>query len=168
IPNAVVSYQIDFEGDGIIDYTGPAFEDISHAYTTEGIYYPTVTVTDDQGNVFTDGMAITVLNKAKIDALLKSKWEGMKGALASKNIEGALTFFIPESRELYRQAFNLIIYYLPEIVSAMQRVELVYSKDKIAKYRIIRMQHIGGTPVEVTYYIYFVKDSRGVWRIDQF
>ena len=93
IPNAVTSYQIDFEGDGTIDYTGPTFEDISHTYTTEGIYYPTVTVTDDQGNMYTDSIGMTVLNKAKIDALLKSKWSKVKSLLATKDIEGALGNF---------------------------------------------------------------------------
>ncbi len=62
-PNPIVSYQMDFDGDGDIDYTGDTFDNITYTYTTEGIYYPTVTVTDDQGNTYTDSIAITVLNK---------------------------------------------------------------------------------------------------------
>jgi len=55
-----VSYEMDFEGDGIIDYTGDSFEDVSFIYTTEGIYYPEIRVTDDQGNTYTDKIAIVV------------------------------------------------------------------------------------------------------------
>ena len=42
IPNAITMSQFDFEGDGIIDYTGTTFDNINHTYTTEGIFYPTV------------------------------------------------------------------------------------------------------------------------------
>ncbi|MCL5421312.1 MAG: PKD domain-containing protein [Nitrospirae bacterium] len=88
-----ILYQMDFEGDGVIDYTGQTFESISHTYTTEGIFYPTITVTDDQGNTYSDTIAITVLNKAEVDTLLKGKWEGMKGALAVGDINRAVINF---------------------------------------------------------------------------
>jgi hypothetical protein len=159
---------MDFEGDGVIDYTGTTFEDISHTYTAEGIYYPTLTVTDDQGNTYSDTIAITVLNKAQIDALLKSKWEGMKGALRYKDVEGALTQFVEETKEQYRQAFNYISDIIPDVVNGMQNIELVYLKDKVSKFRIRREQIIEGNPQEITYYVYFVKDNDGIWKIEKF
>ena len=79
-----MNYQIDFEGKGIIGYSGATFDNVTYTYTTEGIYYPTITVTDDKGNTYSDSIAVTVLNKSQIDALLRSKWEAMKGALAEK------------------------------------------------------------------------------------
>ena len=81
IPNAVSTYQIDYEGDAVIDYAGTNFEDISFIYSTEGIYYPTVTVTDNQSNNYTDTIAIIVLNQNDLDMLLRTKWQGMKTAL---------------------------------------------------------------------------------------
>jgi len=101
-----VSYQMDFERDGVADYTGTTFENINHTYTTEGIFYPTITVTDNQGNTYSDTIAITVLSKAEIDALLKTKWEGMKGALTRGDIEGALNYFTYDSKEKYRTTFT--------------------------------------------------------------
>ncbi len=65
IPNTVSTYQMDYEGDGTVDYTGTTFDNISHTYTTEGIYYPTITVTDSQSNTYTDTIAIVVLNADK-------------------------------------------------------------------------------------------------------
>ncbi|MHB8883415.1 MAG: PKD domain-containing protein, partial [Thermodesulfovibrionales bacterium] len=165
IPNAVVSYQIDFEGDGIIDYTGPAFEDISHAYTTEGIYYPTVTVTDDQGNVFTDKMTITVLDKAKIDALLKGKWEGMKAALLAGNVEPALNHFVDPSKEKYRRILSVLKPYLSLIAADMREINLNSIRQDVAEYRIIRTENIGGQLRGIMYLIYFVKDEHGLWKI---
>ncbi|MBI4654252.1 MAG: hypothetical protein HY752_04580, partial [Nitrospirae bacterium] len=67
LPNPIASYKMDFEGDGIIDWTGASFESISHTYTLEGIFYPTLYVTDTQGNIYSDVIAITVLSKTEMD-----------------------------------------------------------------------------------------------------
>jgi PKD repeat protein len=163
-PNPIVSYQIDFDGDGVIDYTGETFEVVTYTYTTEGIYYPTVTVTDDQGNIYTDTIAITVLNKAEMDALLKAKWAGMKGALAEKNISRAMTQFSSDSQERYKYIFANLLNLLPDIVAHMQSIEMVTVEDGIAEYRIKKVENVG----EVTYYIYFVVDKNGLWKIMQF
>ena len=164
LPNAVTSYQIDFEGDGVIDYTGETFEDIFHTYTTEGIYYPTVTVTDDQGNIYRDTIAITVLNKEKIDALLKGKWEGMKGKLIQGNIANALKYFSDSSYEEYKEIFELISPQLGGLVSTMRDIFQNNITQGIAEYTITRQQR----GVDIVYFIHFVKDSNGIWRIDGF
>jgi PKD repeat protein len=168
ISGSVTNYEMDFEGDGVIDYTGTTFEDINYTYTTEGIYYPTITITDDQGNIYTDTIGIIVLNKAEIDALLKGKWEGMKGNLSNQDVEKGLEYFLESSKEAYRQAFNIIIDKLPQIISDMQDIEMIYLKDGVAKYRINRIHDINGTLQTITYYIYFVKDTEGIWKIDRF
>ncbi len=85
-----------------VDYTGPVFENINFTYTTEGVYYPALTVTDDQGNAYTDSIAIIVLNTAALDALLQGKWEAMKTALAKQDINTALDYYTKDSREHYK------------------------------------------------------------------
>jgi len=163
-----VSYQLDFEGDGVIDYTGTTFENVSHTYAQEGTFFPTVTGKDDQGNIYSDTTAITVLKKAELDTLLKGKWEGMKRALVNRNIEGGLMYFYDGSKESYRQAFNVILNELPKIVSDMLGIEMIYVKGDLAKYRIRRDQNIDGTLQTLTYYIYFLRDRNGVWKINRF
>jgi hypothetical protein len=165
ISNPISSYQMDFEGDGTTDYTGTTFEGISHAYTSEGIYYPTITVTDDQGNAYTDTMAITILNKAAIDALLKSMWEGMKTELINQDVEGALAYFMEESRDLYGELFTALFDELQDIAQTMQPIDLIYLRNNTAKYRILLDEFYGGEMVSMTYYIYFVIDRDGVWKI---
>ncbi len=61
IPNPVSTYQMDYEGDGTIDYTGSTFENISVTYTKEGIYYPTIKVTDTKGISYSDEAIAKVL-----------------------------------------------------------------------------------------------------------
>jgi hypothetical protein len=99
---------------------------------------------------------------------LRSKWEGMKIGLFNKDIATALGYFIDSSKEVYQQAFNLIIDELPQITSNMQDIEMVFLFNNTAKYRINRLHTIDGIPQTITYYIYFVKDLDGVWRIDRF
>ncbi len=158
------SYQMDYEGDGVVDYTGTTFENISHAYTSEGIFYPTVTVTDDQGNTYSDTIAITALSKTEIDTLLKGKWGGMKGALAEGNVEKILTYFLISSQERYRYIFTSLINPLADIAAGMQSIEMISLKNGVSEYRIKRLEDVG----EVTYYIYFVLDENGLWKILQF
>ncbi len=45
---------------------------------------------------------------------------------------------------------------------------MIYAKDKRVKYRVNRQHDINGTPVTITYYIYFVKNRQGIWQIEQF
>ena len=164
IPNSVSNYEMDYEGDGTVDYTGATFEDISFTYTTEGVYYPTVTVTDDQSITYTDTIAIIVLNEADLDALLRAKWEGMKTALGNQDINLASSQFVSTSQERYQNIFTELYDYLSDISSNMQDIEKISIVDGVAEYRIKRVEVEG----EVTYYIYFVIDENGIWGIKQF
>ena len=156
-----VSYQMDFEGDGIVDYTGSTFEDITHTYTTEGVFYPIITVSDKQGNIYSDTIAITAMNKTEIDALLKGKWEGMKGAMATGDINEALNYFAKGSREEYREIFGLLVLQFPSLVSGMREITMIEVVGNVAEYYIKRLQR----GVDISYFIYFMKDEDGTWRI---
>ena len=101
IPNSVATYEFDYEGDSVIDYTGTTFDNMSVTYSTEGIYYPTVTVTDDQGVTYTDTIVIVVLNVTELDTLLQTKWEKMKAALASQDVNGAVVYYVDEAQDHY-------------------------------------------------------------------
>jgi len=164
IPDTITNYQIDFEGDGVIDYQGTTFDNITHTYTQEGIFFPTATVTDDKGNTYSDTIGITVLNKTEIDALLKGKWEEMKEKLKNKDVEGAITYFDSASQEKYRSVFTSLLNSLPDITANMQTIEIISIENGVAEYRIKRMEDVG----ELTYYIYFAKDANGLWKIDKF
>ena len=159
---------MDFEGDGVIDYTGTTFENISHTYASEGIFYPVITVTDNLGNAYSNTAAITVSSKTEMDTLLKAKWEGMKTALTNGDVEGAVGYFHEGSQAKYREIFQLLQNELPNISANMQDTQLIYLKGNIAKYRIRREQEIKGTLQTITYYIYFVRDENGLWKVESF
>ena len=165
--NPVSSYSWDFDGDGTAEVTGTETE-ITAQYQYPRLYFPRVTVTDNQGTSYTETSIVHILSREEINALLKSKWQAMKEALFNKHIPKSLGYFIESSREIYQQAFNLIIDELPQIVSDMQDIEIIFLFDNTAKYRINRVHNIEGVLQTITYYIYFVRDLDGLWRIDRF
>ncbi len=164
IPNTVTTYHMDYEGDSIIDYTGATFNNINHTYTTAGVYYPTVTVTDSQSNTYSDTIAIVVLNTTQMDALLRAKWNAMKNALANQNVNGALIEITEDSQEMFRYNFELMQSILPAIVQDMGNITLKALENNKAEYEMTVIQD----GVERSYYIEFVVDSNGIWRINFF
>ena len=161
IPNSVASYDFDYEGDTVVDYTGATFDDISVIYQTEGIYYPTITVTDDQSITYTDSIAVIVLNQNDLDTLLQAKWSAMKTALGNQDVNGALVNFAENSKDMYQYNFQLLQSNLPSIVLDMNNITMTEVKDGIAEYEMNTF--IDGT--EYNLYIKFVKDVDGIWKI---
>ena len=57
----IVSFTIDFETDGVVDYEGTDISvGVNHTYTTAGTYTATLTVIDNRGRTATDTVTITV------------------------------------------------------------------------------------------------------------
>ena len=164
IPNAVSTYQIDYEGDAVIDYAGTNFEDISFIYSTEGIYYPTVTVTDNQSNNYTDTIAIIVLNQNDLDMLLRTKWQGMKTALVAGDTATALNYISPITRTAYQEMFSALTGQLASIIATQTGFNLITIKDNIAQYKLNTLE--SGTIY--SYKVIFSKDSEGIWMIQDF
>jgi DNA-binding beta-propeller fold protein YncE len=91
-------------------------------------------------------------------------WNEMKEALKDGDIEAALTHFSVGSKERYREIFTLLENELPRIAEEMEDIQRIYIRGDVAKYRIRRLE--GG--IQITYYIYFIKDEEGNWKIRQF
>ncbi|MBI4837631.1 MAG: fibronectin type III domain-containing protein [Nitrospirae bacterium] len=164
ISNAVATYQMDFEGDGAIDYAGTTFENISYTYTTEGIYYPTVVVTDAGGSTYSDTIAIIVLNATDLDALLQAKWNAMKTALRAKNIEAALNYIDAEKREIHRAKFEVLKDSMPAILDTFVEFNFVKFYKYTIEYEIVANEN----GVLYSYPITFIRGEDGIWRFRKF
>jgi hypothetical protein len=163
----VSSYSWDFNGDETPEITGAEGTVIAQ-YQFPGIYFPRVAVTDNQGNIYTETTLVNVLSREEMDALLTSKWEGMRVALVNQNIDEAVNYFAEESRQLYSEIFAALNAQLPQIVQEMQDIQLIYSQNNISKYRIGKNESYGGQALSIAYYIYFIVDRDGIWRIYKF
>jgi sugar lactone lactonase YvrE len=89
-------------------------------------------------------------------------WSDMKEKLSEGDIEGALTYFSEASQDRYREIFTLLQAELPQIANQMQDIHLISIRGDVAEYIIVREED--GT--EMGYFIYFIKDEDGNWKID--
>ncbi len=159
------------------NYSGPAAADslvfnsvtsLTAQMSVPGIYTFNVEITDASSNTYTDSVAVLVLDPAAFDAFLKAKWNGMKTALAAQDVEGGVSYMLERSQDKYRDALNAIIVDLPQLFNNTENIEMIYARKNRIKYRINRLHDIEGTPVNITYYIYFIKNKDGIWKIEQF
>jgi len=121
-------------------------------------------VTDDQDNEYQQEVMVNVLSLDEMDTLLRGKWAGIKTALSNGDIGEAGDYIAEGSREMYEYNFNLMSSYLVEISAGLQDIALVQIQDGLAEYRMWAEQE-GKT---YSFYILFVKDSDGIWRIQFF
>lgn len=138
------------------------------SFNDPGVYTLFFAIATDNDQVYTNEITVNVLDRGALDKMLGAKWENVKTAWAAQDVEGGLANFAESSKANYRGALNAIIAELPQIVSNMQDMELIYARGRYVKYRINRLQDINGTMVDMTYYLYFVKDQSGLWKVDQF
>ncbi len=164
ISNQITTYEMDFEGDSVIDQTIVDPDNVSFIYNLEGLYYPTITVTDDQSNQYTDTIAINVLSLDEMDTLLKAKWEDLGTALINDDIEKALALFDEGFREVYREQFIELSSILNTIGNELGYLRLVAIGDNRAEYEII----VTREGVTYSFYLLFVRDKDGLWKIRAF
>jgi hypothetical protein len=161
-------FEFSFIGPDTIEFLEPGDDEYRVRMTTKGIYFIMVEATDDDNNTYTDTVAVQVLDRAELDALLKAKWNGMRTSLINGDITGALTYFYESARADYEEIFNTLSSDISEIASTMREIELIYSEGRITKYRIKKQELVQEQNYDVAYYIYFIKDHNGMWRIESF
>ncbi|MBU0730157.1 MAG: FG-GAP repeat protein [Proteobacteria bacterium] len=140
-------------------------ENFTVQVSVPGIYYITAEVTDASSNVYFDAAAILVVDKVALDTLLKAKWDGMKSALAVQDVEGAVSYFAGVNTETFREIYTLIQEQLQAVASEMQEIEMIKLQGRKAEYRIKKNMIYGGQPRTITFYLYFIKESNGLWKI---
>jgi hypothetical protein len=140
--------------------------------TKPGLYCFTVddTETKDNGTTIEHSDTISVMVEAPLlfDAKLRGKWDGMKSAFGSQNVPGALKGFSGAAQNKYGRILTTLNNRLPSMAANMQDIKLVSVAGDVAKYRISRMENIDGQQREITYFIYFIKDANGLWKIESF
>lgn len=163
VTNSITNYQLDF-GDGSTPYTGANFDNVSHTYTTEGIFMAMVTITDALANVYTDIVAVSVQNKILLNTLLTNKWNGMKASLQVADIETAVSYISGRFKDAYRQQFTALSQFVPEIVSQFGAITMVNVKNNIAEYDLSTVRN----DIAYSFQLKFVRDVDGFWRLNSF
>lgn len=144
----------------------PNENEYSVRMTTEGVYYFAVEAIDDQSNIFTDTVAIEALDEFTLDTLLRAKWERMRQALITNDIESAVAEFRLDRRAAYNEVFTALSDQIASILPGSQNIELVEVLDIKVQYIADIEIVVDNQPMTVSSYIIFIKDEDGLWRIN--
>ena len=165
---AISTSSVSYAGPGTVEFPTGSVEEYTAQMTAEGIYYFTAEATDAENNIYTDTVAVQVLDIAELDALLKSKWSGLKLELMNGDIEGGMEYFSESSKQRYSEIFNYIEENIPGGISdeaqSLPEPILVEGDGSLVTYILAREED--GTMMEYT--LYFVKDNFGLWKIYEY
>lgn len=157
------SLSLDFEGDGVNDFTTTdATAVLQQTYSTPGLYVARLSLTDTQGVIHTAEAAVGVQDVAAMDALFQSLWNGMNAALLAGDKATALTFLTAGAQAKYGPVFDVLLSQMPQIIASYSSLQQVSISSDIGEYAINRT--INGE--NWIFLIYFLKDADGVWRLD--
>jgi hypothetical protein len=162
--SAPATIAMDFDGNGTVDFTGPKLDGQTFTYTQPGLYFPTATITDVQGNQFTATAFVQLYDSLALDALLQGKWRAMKDALRAVDIASAVTHIVGDMRADYAAAFRIIAARLPNIDAILTDLVLLEVRDGTAIYEATRTD----AGLVKLFEARFAIDNDGVWRIEAF
>jgi hypothetical protein len=122
-----------------------------------GFYTATATITDTAGGTT---VATTTVGAIPVPDF-PGKWTSFKGALAQGDVEGALRLVAEPVRDSYRAVFQALGSDLPTIAATLTDLRLLSAQGELAETVTVRLED--GEPH--VYFIYFVPDADGIWRV---
>ncbi len=158
--------ELDVDGDGSIDFSGATLEGQTFTYPTAGLYFPVVRVIDSQGAVSTARAVVQVLDRADLETLLQPKWTALRNALGRADVPAAVALFAGASRDAYQEQLTALAGAgaLPQVAADLGPITAVRVLDRAAEYELRAVQQ----GVAYSFYVLFVVDTDGVWRLRVF
>jgi hypothetical protein len=158
--------ELDFDGDGQVDFDGPGLDGQVFTYSSPGLYFPRVRVVDAQGAVVTASTVVQVLDQVSLEPLLQAKWAALRDALGRGDVTAAVGLFAAASRDAYRDQLTALagVGALAQVAADLGNVTAVRILDKAAEYELRAVQR----GVQYSFYVLFVVDTDGVWRLRVF
>lgn len=153
--------ELDADGNGTPDLTVSGLDGQSFTYTAPGLYLPRVTVTDAQGTRHTTTAVVQVHDRTALDTLLQAKWTGMRDALRRGELEGALQFIAGGSRAEFRADLTALAPFLTSLAHALEDIQLIALLEEHIQCELLSMENA----LTFSYYVEFIRDPDGIWRI---
>ena len=162
--NAFTQLQLDGNGDGTIDYTGGTLQGVTVTLAEAGLYFPTISLTEQDGTVRTATTLVQVFDATQLDTLLQNNWTAMKNALRQGDVNAAASYIVMRRRATYEAMFNALIVPLSSIDQVLTNITLLEQRGIEAEYEMLVNE--GGS--QRSYMVLFAIDEDGVWRVKFF
>jgi len=144
---------------------GASSTEFTVSLTVEGTYTFTASAVGPDGQTYTDSVTITVQNQAKIDNLLRTKWNSVNTCLSNGDITKALSFFTASSKDKYSAIFNQLVSTMSSIQATFTEFRTIDVGDGIARYKLI----VNEDGKLYAYDIEFLKDeTNGLWLLNSY
>ena len=153
--------QADFVGSGSFGFFSPGAP-LSNRYTAPGTYRAVFNIVDSTGASFRQTVTIVVQDPAQVDQLLRQTWAGFTAALASRDTPQALQYLTRQGKEKYGPVFDVLRPNMTQIVGQFSVLQPVTVGDTVGSYAVNRT--VNG--VNRLFFVYFLRDADGVWRLD--
>lgn len=161
--NSITRIEADFDGNGVIDFVASDVSvPVTFTYSKPGPYRARFKLTDSDGSIFENELSIGIQDLTQIDQILKAQWNALNSALISNDKPLALSYLTPQAQSKYSVAFDALMPAMPTIVASYSPIIRVSNSYELGEYAVNR--RING--VNRIFFVYFVRDASGVWRLD--
>ena len=127
------------------------------------VVFPSYFLGEKKCNAASNATSMTAA-EMRDDAKIKAVWAGMRAALKANDINRALTYFSDDSKDTYKNYFNLIKNDLDVFVAISRDIEADEFGEDFADYHMLNDDESGS----LISLIRFVNDERGNWHINFF
>jgi hypothetical protein len=162
---AIVRYEIDFDGDGLAELSQSELPmDLRHTYDTPGQRTITARCVREDGSVLIGTAHVMVHSWVEIDRVLRPVWTRFTAALAAGDVDGAVRELGASARDKYEGVLRSGSQSLPAYSSSISGFHPVAVDGDTAHYLLVRT--VDGR--QVGFHVYFARGGDGVWRLLQF
>lgn len=158
---AIEYMQIDIDGDGGAEAVSFG-EPIPYTFSAPGLYAVRAVVGLSSGERLAQMLPIIVADGAETDARFRALWGGFNEALVRGDLPGALARLDQGAQERYEPVLRVLLPEMSRIVGSYSAPQRVSYGEDTAEYAVVRERD--GEPH--IYFIYFIRDFDGIWRID--
>jgi sugar lactone lactonase YvrE len=162
-PRALVRFELDERGDGAYAAPTSTLDGAQSIYTTAGLLFPTLRATDDLGNVHVATTVVQVDDAQTASARFQTLWTGFTARLQAGDQAGALAHLSPSLRSRFESVFQQLGAALPGIAAGLAPIQLIDQVGDLAEAAILQSED----GVTRLYFVYFRRDNRGQWLIQE-
>jgi Big-like domain-containing protein/glucodextranase-like protein len=124
-----------------------------------GVFVPTFTF----NGTFTHSMVVESRDATQMDQMFRSIWSSLNAALVGGDKTTALRYFNGKAQQKYGPVFDVLLPFMSEIVASYSTLARSSITADLGTYAVVRVDN----GVRRIYFIYFMRDPDGVWRIDE-
>ena len=159
----LVQYELDPTGDGAFGLPAPTLDGTRATYSTPGLWFPVLRVTDDQGTTYTTTTVVLASDPGGVTARFRALWAGFKSRLQIGDLAGALSFLAPTLQSRLEPVFQQLGADLPAVVTALGDVHVTDQAGDLAEAVLLQDEASG----PALYFIQFRRDGLGRWLIEE-